>query len=355
MGKASRWLKGLFGMKKEKEYSNKSGPLVLDKKEKKRSGKNDNHIDHQTSAPAFDDAWYKSYVAEKQKQNEHNKNAIFVRSLSHGSGRKSLLFGSKEMLAAVKIQTFFRGYLARKARRALKGLVRIQALVRGFLVRKRVAATLHSMQALMRAQAVVQSRRARNSIDKENMCQPEIRGRKHVQMFDETRNRQHNKWLPNSSSRFAQNPKVVLIDPHKSGSRSAMSEYGDDLYDSYEATSLPCQIPRRISVHDCQYSQDFDWCNNNVNDERRLYTAHSTPRLVNSSQANPLAKSVSEDTSLFMPYSNFPNYMANTHSSKGRVVRSHSAPKQRPDLKKRAPLDEIMATRNSISCVRMHW
>jgi len=69
---------------------------------------------------------------------------------------------------------------ARKARRALKGLVKIQALVRGFLVRKRVAATLHSMQALMRAQAVVRSRRARNSIDKENIYQLEIRGRKHV-------------------------------------------------------------------------------------------------------------------------------------------------------------------------------
>ncbi|KAM3222955.1 hypothetical protein P3L10_022225 [Capsicum annuum] len=57
--------------------------------------------------------------------------------------------------AAAKIQSVFRGYLARKALRALKGLVKFQALVRGFLVRKRAAAARHSMQALIRAQPAV--------------------------------------------------------------------------------------------------------------------------------------------------------------------------------------------------------
>ena len=49
---------------------------------------------------------------------------------------------------------------ARKALRALKGLVKIQALVRGYLVRKQATATLHGMQALIRAQATVKSKRA---------------------------------------------------------------------------------------------------------------------------------------------------------------------------------------------------
>ncbi|GJY14550.1 hypothetical protein Tco_0384972 [Tanacetum coccineum] len=38
---------------------------------------------------------------------------------------------------------------ARRALRALRGLVKFQALVKGFLVKKQVAATLYSMQALL--------------------------------------------------------------------------------------------------------------------------------------------------------------------------------------------------------------
>uniref|UniRef100_J3L3D3 DUF4005 domain-containing protein n=1 Tax=Oryza brachyantha TaxID=4533 RepID=J3L3D3_ORYBR len=67
--------------------------------------------------------------------------------------------------AAVRIQTAFRAFLARRALRALRGIVRLQALVRGRRVRKQLAVTLKCMQALVRVQARARDRRARISAD----------------------------------------------------------------------------------------------------------------------------------------------------------------------------------------------
>ncbi|BAF12050.1 protein IQ-DOMAIN 3 isoform X1 [Oryza sativa Japonica Group] len=55
--------------------------------------------------------------------------------------------------AALMIQSVYRGYLARRALRALKGLVRLQALIRGQAVRRQTAATLRGLESLMKIQA----------------------------------------------------------------------------------------------------------------------------------------------------------------------------------------------------------
>ncbi|CAL4916737.1 unnamed protein product [Urochloa decumbens] len=73
----------------------------------------------------------------------------------------SVMSCAVEEAAAARIQATFRGYLARKALCALRGLVKLQALIRGQLVRRQANATLRRMQALVDAQSRLRAQRAR--------------------------------------------------------------------------------------------------------------------------------------------------------------------------------------------------
>ncbi|XWS07902.1 hypothetical protein CRYUN_Cryun41cG0032300 [Craigia yunnanensis] len=70
---------------------------------------------------------------------------------------------SKEEIAAIKIQTVFRGYLARRALRALRGLVRLKSLIQGQSVKRQATTTLRCMQTLARVQSQIRARRLRMS------------------------------------------------------------------------------------------------------------------------------------------------------------------------------------------------
>ncbi|CAI9114224.1 OLC1v1014893C1 [Oldenlandia corymbosa var. corymbosa] len=399
MGKASRWFKGLFGSSKKDKENVETSSNCSDNNHKKMEKKRWSFAKSAKDAPppgkipvVNDSTWLRSYISETEK--DQNKHAIavaaataaaadaavaaaqaavaVVRLTSQGRGTM-FTGGGKEKWAAIKIQNVFRGYLARKALKALKGLVKLQALVRGYLVRKRAAATLHSMQALIRAQTAVRSQRARRSINSnEFRFPPELRARRSIEKFDECRSEYHSKRLSASYdaslSGYDESPKIVEIDTinkHRSRSRrintSCMSDSGDDHHHYYQGMSspFPCPVPARLSIPDCHHCPDFDW-NFVVGDDYKFATAQSTPRFANSgcySHHNPPvtpSKSVCGDA-YFRPYSNYPNYMANTLSSRAKL-RSHSAPKQRPEPvgpKKRLSLNEIMASRTSFSGVRM--
>ncbi|XWS69946.1 hypothetical protein CRYUN_Cryun03dG0007100 [Craigia yunnanensis] len=390
MGRATRWLKSLFGIKNSKDYSNSS-----DRKDKKRcsnlgySGRDSSGgLCHDTTtippsiAPA-EAVWLRSYYIETEK--EQNKHAIavaaataaaadaavaaaqaavaVVRLTSHGRG--TMFGGGRERWAAVKIQTVFRGYLARKALRALKGLVKIQALVRGYLVRKQATATLHSMQALIRAQATIRSQKARGIIN-HDANRFDIRARKSMERFDDTRSEHtvsiHSRRLSASldtAINIDESPKIVEVDTGRPKSRSrrintSVSDFSDDRPYQTLSSPLPSRVLARLSIPDSRYFQDTDW--GLTGDECRFSTAHSTPRFINSCVSNaPVtpAKSVCADN-FCRHYRNFPNYMTNTQSFKAKL-RSHSAPKQRqePGPKKRLSLYEMMESRSSLSGVRM--
>ncbi|CAA0822392.1 IQ-domain 26 [Striga hermonthica] len=371
MGKATRWLRGLLGLKKDKENVDKNSTFIENKSKKKvghaNSGKEPVPL---SQIPAKDSDWLRSLIAGSKE--EHSKHAIAVAAATAAAAdaavaaaqaamavvrltsqrRGGFSADRRERLAVVRIQTVFRGYLARKALRALKGLVKLQALVRGYIVRKRAAATLHSMQALLRAQAAIRSQRSRSS----------MRLKTSSDRFDETRSREfHSKRLssshdPTSLSTFDESPKIVEIDTYgpKSRSRRISPEYYDDPYFQVMSSPMPCLSTNCMSIPNCNQGQDFDW--GFVKEDHKFATAQNTPRFGCSGRAyapTTQAKSVCGER-FFSPFSTCPSYMANTQSFRAKL-RSHSAPKQRPvsGPKKRFSLNEIMASRASFSGVRM--
>ncbi|KAJ1380024.1 P-loop containing nucleoside triphosphate hydrolase [Sesbania bispinosa] len=75
---------------------------------------------------------------------------------------------SKEDIAAIKIQAYFRGHLARRAYRALKSLVKLQALVRGVCVRRQSRIAMQCMHALVRLQVRIRARQLLGSTSFDN-------------------------------------------------------------------------------------------------------------------------------------------------------------------------------------------
>ncbi|WVZ69067.1 hypothetical protein U9M48_017917 [Paspalum notatum var. saurae] len=89
------------------------------------------------------------------KQDLHNQSII--ESKTSGPGQLG------EDQAAVKAQAAFRGYLARRSFRALKGIIRLQALIRGHLVRRQAVSTLRTTWLIVKLQALVRGRNVRLS------------------------------------------------------------------------------------------------------------------------------------------------------------------------------------------------
>ncbi|KAL9674229.1 hypothetical protein QQ045_030499 [Rhodiola kirilowii] len=133
--------------------------------------------------------------------------AVVVTTVSRYAGK------SAEEVAAIKIQTVFRGYLARRALRALRGLVRLNLLVQGPVAKRQATNTLRCMQTLARVQSQIHSRRVRMSEENEalqrQLLQKHVKELEIVQMSDE--------W--NDSARSKEQVEAKLVNKHEAAMR----------------------------------------------------------------------------------------------------------------------------------------
>lgn len=264
--------------------------------------------------------------------------AVVIQMRAAASGRGS---ASVEDAAAIKIQSCFRGYLARKALNALKGLVKLQALVRGHLVRKQAATTLRCMQALVNVQARARAQRLRMAADETNFtAQRQFNHRKSSQ---DAKFRTSNEDFDKSHE---ENIKIVEMDlggtkfttkPRNSYSSHTPNHKPNETRVSTPRASLKLQKrPYQISPSPSAITETSPRAYSNHFEEYSFGTTQSsaqchTPIMSKPDQDRlPFSYPRSECAEPFYNECSFyPSYMANTESSKAKL-RSHSAPKQRP-------------------------
>lgn len=290
--------------------------------------------------------------------------AAVIRLAAVANGRVTAV----EEASAIKIQSVFRSYLARKALSALKGIVKLQALVRGHLVRKQATATLKCMQALVAVQARARAQRIRMAeLEANPVNQRQSTHRKSTQdnRFSHT--------YHETDKGMEENIKIVEMDLGESkGSLKSRNSYSSNhtqnereenrtstyyavqcaysKQDNYQASPVPSALtelsPRACSGH----FEDYSFTT--AQSSPQYYSAVSKPEPTRIPFAFPrpdYAETMSYD------YPLFPNYMANTESSRAKA-RSQSAPKQRPpDSIERQPSRRrvSMEGRNVPRAVRM--
>ncbi|XP_057446266.1 protein IQ-DOMAIN 24-like isoform X2 [Lotus japonicus] len=269
--------------------------------------------------------------------------------------------------AAVKIQSAFRGYLARRALRALKALVKLQALVRGHIVRKQTADMLRRMQTLVRLQSRARANRVHMSDNMHSFKSslshyPRCSSNANFRDINLEKTRFGSGWLDSWMEENAwsqtgdaslkkghpddeKSDKILEVDtwkPHLNSHHYLPPDYSNENFTAHESPSKrssskapnPSHSYREISSFNSLKLQKGKEAASSRTAENSPQAFSASSRLGSSARRGPFTPTKSECSfSFFSGYPGHPNYMANTESSKAKV-RSQSAPRQRLEFER---------------------
>ncbi|XP_076955901.1 protein IQ-DOMAIN 23-like [Bidens hawaiensis] len=340
MGKTTRWIRSLFRPKKNPSSSSGSGSVRQHKTyEASTETVSYPEVPLDASKHAIAVAAATAAVAEAALSAAHA--AAEVVRLTTGGGRVYNDVDRRRGVAAVKIQSGFRAYLARRALRALKGLVKLQALVRGRIVRKQSADMLRRMQAMARVQARVCATRASVSASPSSSTRssnsntkPKSKGPKGALIGERLKgiNWLEN-WMEDTSWSSKQcrldderSDKILEVDtwkPRVSPSPSNKSTHGSHSTSIKPWNPTSRHMAREVLPLGSMILREVENAGSTANNTPRVPSPASRPG--SSHKRSPFTE---YSRSMFGDYLSYPNYMANTQSSRA-IMRSHSAPRQR--------------------------
>ncbi|KAL2478258.1 IQ-domain 19 [Forsythia ovata] len=345
MGKASKWIRNFLMGKREVKEKKSADALVsaqslgtpmeilpLTPKVKRRwsfkRSSSTKPITHKNNR-SFDSIMIPRLgLLAYENEEIHAERVVMARNESRNIG-----MAIQANVAATRIQAVFRAYLAKRALRALRGLVKIQALVRGHLVRKQMAAVLRSIGAVMAIQVRARIQRVQMADEK--------------QVILETRKTSRGSALDNQRRNGFRENTGRNIHETRGALKSRSARINHDLAGRVEHGFSTCN-PGRYSTS--QREHQLKACNSpstlSLTDESSitydgqleefpLDMARRSSRQYSTWPKTEHGKTPFNDPlqrlSDFMPTdSQFaPNYMSNTKSSEAKA-RSHSEPKQRP-------------------------